>query len=102
MAPGCTAPYQHIAIGLESPAHFNPVASAGCVLVQVEYLWAPGSYVERDGPEQILVQGSCVVRMLSVRINKDGKAVTVEVSSACGSRYAPLHLSYARAHTDDR
>ena len=50
------------------------------MLGQVEYLWPPGSWVERDGPEQMMVQMSCVVRLLPVRVNKDGKALTVEAS----------------------
>jgi hypothetical protein len=36
--------------------------------------------VERCGPEQILMYGSFVVRVLSVRVNRNNKALTVEAS----------------------
>jgi hypothetical protein len=57
------------------------------MLAQIEYLYTPGSWVERNGPEQILVHMKCVVRMLSVRVNKNGKALTVEASSHAAPVY---------------
>jgi hypothetical protein len=50
------------------------------MLPQGEYLWAPGAWVESNGQEQILMHESHVALVVPVRVNKDGKHCTTEVS----------------------
>jgi hypothetical protein len=56
------------------------------MLAQGEYLWAPGAWVESNGQEQILVHESHVALLLPVRVNKEGKHRTTEVSFRIGAR----------------
>ena len=55
-------------------------------LAQVEYLWAPGTFVQPDGdPRLELVAAAAgdgpkrLVTVIPVRLNASGKALTVEV-----------------------
>ncbi len=46
----------------------------------MEYLWAPGCFVQLSGPLELELSEGRVVTIVSVRLNANTKALTVEVS----------------------